>query len=79
MELVREAVRSGDGQERLGHLPGRQRQTQADKVKTEKQANMVKVTDTQQRHIENRRREVSLEKVVNRRKGQGSCPTIGFN
>ena len=49
MELVREAVRSGDRQERLGHLPGRQRQMQADGVKREKQADVEKVTDTQQR------------------------------
>lgn len=62
MELVREAVRSGDRQERLGRLPGRQRQTQADGVETEKQANVEKVTDTQQRHTENTRREASLER-----------------
>ena len=61
MELVREAVRSGDRQERLGHLPGRQRQMQADGVRTETQADVEKVTDTQQRHTENTR-EASVER-----------------
>lgn len=64
----------------MGRPAGRQRQPQADGAKAEKQTNVEKATDMQQRHAENKRKGGECkEKDVSRRKGQGSCQTIGFN
>lgn len=58
----------------MGRPAGRQRQPQADGAKAEKQTNVEKATDMQQRHAENKRKGGECkEKDVSRRKGQGAA------